>query len=73
MQTIEAAGGLIVNQKKEILFIYRNGKWDLPKGKIESEENPPEAALREVKEETGLKNVKLVHSLLDTQDRKSVV
>ncbi len=45
-----AAGG-IVNSTDKLLFIFRNGKWDLPKGKIEPDENPAEAALREVSEE----------------------
>ena len=40
--TIEAAGGLLIKESK-FLFIYRNGKWDLPKGKIEYNETPDEA------------------------------
>lgn len=54
---IEAAGGVIENKQKEILFIKRLGKWDLPKGKIEKNESLEEAALREIKEETGLKTL----------------
>jgi 8-oxo-dGTP pyrophosphatase MutT (NUDIX family) len=50
---LPAAGG-IVHKNKEFLFIYRRGKWDLPKGKIDRDESPEEAALREVTEETGL-------------------
>ncbi len=50
---IEAAGGIVQNDKKEILFIYRLNKWDLPKGKMEPGEKPEECALREVEEETG--------------------
>lgn len=53
---LEAAGGIVQNENKERLFIFRFGKWDLPKGKIEKSETPPEAALREVTEETGLSN-----------------
>lgn len=53
---IQAAGGLIENEKGDILMIYRRGKWDLPKGKLE-EETPEEGAVREVKEETGLTEV----------------
>ncbi|MBK8711560.1 MAG: NUDIX domain-containing protein [Niastella sp.] len=53
---IEAAGGLVQNEDKEILFIYRSGKWDLPKGKIEKKETPQIAATRKIQEETGLKN-----------------
>lgn len=56
---IEAAGGLITNEKNELLFIYRRGKWDLPKGKLETGERPTEAAIREVQEETGLMNITL--------------
>lgn len=51
---VEAAGGLVNNDDKEYLFIYRYGKWDLPKGVIEVDESPDIAALREVKEETGV-------------------
>lgn len=56
---IEAAGGIVQNDKKELLFIYRLGKWDLPKGKVEKGENFEECAVREVEEETGLTNLKL--------------
>src|ERR1041384_622155 len=45
---IEAAGSLVFNKKKELLMIYRLDKWDLPKGKIEKNEKPAAAALREV-------------------------
>lgn len=56
---IEAAGGIVQNTKKEILFIYRLGKWDLPKGKLEDGEKLEECAVREVEEETGATNIKL--------------
>lgn len=55
--TIEAAGGIVENEKGQILFIFRLGKWDLPKGKLEAGETIEEGALREVEEETGLTNV----------------
>lgn len=51
---IEAAGGIVTNVNKEILFIKRLSKWDLPKGKVEKGESLEQAALREVEEETGL-------------------
>jgi len=54
---IEAAGGIVQNEKKELLFILRLGKWDLPKGKIEPGEMEEAAALREVEEETGVSNL----------------
>ncbi|MGG9963776.1 NUDIX hydrolase [Ferruginibacter sp. SUN106] len=63
---IEAAGGIVQNTKKELLFIYRLDKWDLPKGKIEKGEKPDEAALREVEEETGVTNLKLKKKIGET-------
>ena len=53
-QLIIAAGGL-VKMNSEFLWIYRNGKWDLPKGKVEKNETIKSAAKREVIEECGLK------------------
>lgn len=52
---IEAAGGLVKNSKGNYLFIYRNDKWDLPKGKLEKGEKPKEGAVREVEEECGIR------------------
>ena len=63
---IEAAGGLITNQNNETLMIYRRGKWDLPKGKIEKDEPIEIAAEREIEEETGVKNLKLLNKLKNT-------
>ena len=51
---IEAAGGLVEHTDGRYLFIYRNDKWDLPKGKIEKNEVIIDAAIREVMEETGV-------------------
>ena len=56
---INAAGGLAKNERKEYLFIFRNGKWDLPKGKIEKDEKVKAAAIREVEEECGITVKKL--------------
>lgn len=55
--TIVAAGGIVENEHREILFQFRRGKWDLPKGKLDPGETITECAVREVEEETGLKNV----------------
>lgn len=49
-----AGGGIVMNEKDELLMIYRRGKWDLPKGKIELKEKIMEGAMREVVEETGV-------------------
>ncbi|GLB50889.1 NUDIX hydrolase [Neptunitalea lumnitzerae] len=59
LNVVLAAGGVVKNKKGEILFIFRNGKWDLAKGKLDKNESIPEAAIREVEEETGVKNLKL--------------
>ena len=70
------AGGLVVNQYNEVLFIFRKNLWDLPKGKIEFYETLEKAALREVIEETGvLENcLELVKPLVYTtyQTKKKV-
>ncbi len=53
---IESAGGLVVNSSGFILFILKGGKWDLPKGRVESESEYEETALREVVEETSIES-----------------
>jgi len=65
-KVIVAAGGLVQNSKGEFLFIFRNGRWDLPKGKLEPEEKIEDAALREVSEETGISKLKLRDYIVDT-------
>lgn len=61
-----AAGGLVRNDKEQVLFIKRNGKWDLPKGRVENGETLEEAAIRETEEETGVKELKIIGPLLVT-------
>jgi len=63
---IDAAGGLVLNEKGEILVIKRRGKWDLPKGKAEAGESPEQTALREVEEECGLTGLILQRFLIST-------
>lgn len=63
---VEAAGGLVHNEEKEILLIKRNGIWDLPKGKVDDGEDTEHAAIREVMEECGIGNVKITHPLITT-------
>lgn len=63
---IKAAGGLVKNEKDEVLLIFRRGRWDLPKGKLDDGESLEECAVREVEEETGLKEIKLIAPLMIT-------
>lgn len=65
-KVVHAAGGLVVNPSKEILFIYRANVWDLPKGKVEKGESIEETAVREVEEECGVKGLVLKNHLLTT-------
>ncbi|MGX5820547.1 NUDIX hydrolase [Chitinophaga lutea] len=62
----EAAGGLITNPAGEVLIMFRRGKWDLPKGKLDEGEDLETCALREVQEETGLHNVSIANRLTET-------
>ena len=54
-----AAGGVVTNQKGDVLMIYRYGRWDLPKGKQDPGETLSETALREVAEETGARGLQI--------------
>ncbi len=62
----DAAGGLVVNEKGEYLCIYNRHKWTLPKGGVEWLEPVEQASVREVKEETGLDEVSILHALPST-------
>ncbi|MDX9941559.1 MAG: NUDIX domain-containing protein [Bacteroidales bacterium] len=59
----EAMGGLVTNQKGQLLFIFRQGKWDLPKGHPDHGETPEETALREVEEECGIDRLSIIAPL----------
>jgi 8-oxo-dGTP pyrophosphatase MutT (NUDIX family) len=63
---IDAAGGLVERSDDKFLFIYRNNRWDLPKGGIEKKELIIEAAQREVKEETGLADLIVINKIGET-------
>ncbi len=58
-KTLLAGGGLVKNEQGQLLMIYRRGKWDLPKGKLDPGETMEQCAVREVMEETGLQAVEL--------------
>ena len=63
---IEAAGGLVERTDNKLLFIFRNNKWDLPKGGVEKNELIIEAAKREVTEETGVADLIVKNQLSET-------
>ncbi|GMN11924.1 NUDIX domain-containing protein [Croceitalea sp. MTPC9] len=63
---VVAAGGMVRNPKGKVLFIYRNDKWDLPKGKLDKGESIEKAAIREVEEETGVKELVIKNYLKTT-------
>jgi 8-oxo-dGTP pyrophosphatase MutT (NUDIX family) len=62
----KAGGGLVYNKKGEVLFIFRNGKWDLPKGGTEKGEEIEKTAIREVEEETGVNKLIIKEPLQKT-------
>ncbi len=64
---VKAAGGVVLNANNEVLFIFRSGVWDLPKGHVEAGESFEETALREVEEETGLGAIHLLKELTTTR------
>jgi 8-oxo-(d)GTP phosphatase len=73
---VKAAGG-IVTKKEKVLFIFRLGKWDLPKGKFDKGETPAQCAIREVEEECNIQ-VKIGEEICKTwhtytHNRKSIL
>lgn len=77
---IIAGGGLVLNGAGALLMIFRRGKWDLPKGKLDEGETIEQCAVREVEEETGLRNVERgelisigYHEYFDTWLKEDVI
>lgn len=78
---VNCSGGIIINNKDEVVIVNQNyDSWSLPKGHIDEGETIMEAAIREIYEETGIKNPRLIKSLgsfgryrigLDGKDDKS--
>lgn len=66
LPNVIAGGGKVFNDKGEVLFIYRNDKWDLPKGKAERSETIEETSIREVEEETGVEGLQITKPLETT-------
>ena len=63
---VDAAGGVVTNDKGQVLIIKRFGKWDLPKGKVKDNEEIPDTALREISEECGITSLKIIKQLQPT-------
>ncbi|NBO20954.1 MAG: NUDIX domain-containing protein [Rhodobacteraceae bacterium] len=63
---IAAAGGIVENEAGGLLFIFRRGMWDLPKGKVDEGETLEAAALREVEEETGVGGLSIKRKIGET-------
>jgi 8-oxo-dGTP pyrophosphatase MutT (NUDIX family) len=62
-----AAGGLVQNCIGDYLFIFKNDHWDLPKGHLDEGESLPDAAMREVQEETGIYGLEILKTLPKTE------
>jgi 8-oxo-dGTP pyrophosphatase MutT (NUDIX family) len=60
LKHIQAGGGLVQNDENKLLVIFRRGKWDLPKGKLDKGETIEDCALREVAEECGVSGLQLI-------------
>jgi ADP-ribose pyrophosphatase YjhB (NUDIX family) len=69
MKNVPAAGGIVLNEDGEILLLFRRSKWDLPKGHVQPGEPFEDCALREVSEETGLKDLAIVRFIGTTRHR----
>jgi 8-oxo-dGTP pyrophosphatase MutT (NUDIX family) len=65
-KVVKAAGGLVVNDQNDFLFIFRGNRWDLPKGRIEKNESIEDTAVREVEEECGISGLELDKFLITT-------
>lgn len=66
LPNVVAGGGKVINKKGDVLFIFRNGKWDLPKGRTEKKESIEVSAKREVEEETGVNGLEITKPLETT-------
>jgi len=59
-----SAGGILFDKNKNIVLVQeRDGSWSFPKGGIDDGESPMSAAVREIKEETGIRSLYPIRSL----------
>jgi len=64
MKHTYSAGGVVLNKDGLVLVVNQNGNsWSLPKGHIDPGEEKLEAAIREIYEESGIKNLDLIKEL----------
>lgn len=63
---LHSGGGIVLNENGDVLMIFRRGKWDLPKGKLDEGEDIEQCSIREVQEETGLKTVSIKSKICNT-------
>lgn len=65
VQPVTSAGGVILDSESRVLMLHRKleGTWVLPKGRVEPGESLRDTALREVAEETGLRDLKVVKEI----------
>jgi len=63
-KTTESAGGIVLSRDKKIIIVNQNhDSWSLPKGHIDPGESAYDAAVREIYEESGVKDLKYIKSL----------
>lgn len=86
MKKTHSAGGIVLSPSGDVLVVNQNGdSWSLPKGHVDPDETPKEAAVREIAEESGITQLTLVRELEtyeryligidgqdDTSERKSI-
>ena len=59
-----SSGGVVINQLGYVLLVNQRGStWSLPKGHVDPGEEPLQAAIREIKEESGVTNLSLINTL----------
>ena len=63
---IKAGGGYVLNDRGDLLMIFRRGFWDLPKGKLDKGETIEECAIREVEEECGISRLSIISGAFST-------